>query len=68
MVDSFFMLLLFVIFKVNKKIKFIVLNRFYWFNSKKIWNDVFDEVVDFDEIGMWKMDEVVVNVLDKSGF
>lgn len=45
-----------------------MLNRFYWFNSKKIWNDVFDEVVDFDEIGMWKMDEVVVNVLDKSGF
>lgn len=42
-------------------------NRLYRFNSKKTWNDVFDEVADPDEIGMRKTDEVVVNVLDKSG-
>lgn len=67
MAASFFTLSSSVILKVNKKIKPIVSNRLYRFNSKKTWNDVFDEVADPDEIGMRKTDEVVVNVLDKSG-
>lgn len=67
MADSFFTLSSSVILKVNKKIKPIVSNRLYRFNSKKTWNDVFDEVADPDEIGMRKTDEVVVNVSDISG-
>lgn len=67
MAASFFTLSSSVILKVNKKIKPIVSNRLYRFNSKKTWNDVFDEVADPDEIGMRKTDEVVVNVSDKSG-
>lgn len=45
----------------------IASNRLYRFNNKKTWHDVFDDVLDAEELLMKKTDEVSVQVSDKSG-
>ena len=37
------------------------------FNPKKTWNDVFDEVIDLEEVDLKKTDQILVTVSDRAG-
>ena len=39
----------------------------YRFNTKKTWNDVFDEVIDPEEVDLKKTDKILVTVSDRAG-
>ena len=39
----------------------------YRFNTKKTWNDVFDEVTDPEEVDLKKTDKILVTVSDRAG-
>ena len=62
MADSYFTLSSSVVFKTDNKVKPIVSNRFYRFNNKKTWNDVFEEAIDPEEVNLKKTDQILVSL------
>ena len=64
MADSYFTWSSSVVVKTDNKVKPIVSNRF---NPKKTWNDVFDEVIDLEEVDLKKTDQILVTVSDRVG-
>ena len=64
MADSYFTRSSSVVVKTDNKVKPIVSNRF---NPKKTWNDVFDEVIDLEEVDLKKTDQILVTVSDRVG-
>ena len=64
MSDSYFTLSSSVVVKTANKVKPIVSNRF---NPQKTWNDVFDEVIDLEEVDLKKTDQILVTVSDRAG-